>query len=475
MTLMKSLLLGSAATLVVAASAQAADLPTKKGAPAAEYVRVCQVGAIAGFIIPGSDTCLKISGYVNAQIAFGNVKDEYALAPYPVTLGGGLMALTKADKYVSDIGFSTRGQVNFDAVTNTAMGPLLAHIEIQSNSGTGFDPLGNGAVLNAGYVQWAGITAGKHGSFYDYLAGGDTWKDFFSPDHSGTPINLLAYTASFGGGFSATLSLEQNESVSNFAAASFVTGATNLAIATSPISGTALGVRAPDIVAALDVTQSWGGAHLAGVAHNDRYAATATLTTIAPLPPGSTTLEKDTDTWGFGVIGGVTFNLPMLSAGSKIAFQGAYAEGAIGYAGAGSPAWGEQDNGFNTNGNGLLFPTADGIMDPTGTFHKSKAWTAAAQLTWKVSPNFEIDPEFAYADVEYDSATAAFWSISPKATAWWVGAVFDWSPVKNLDFALDAVYESSHQTTPAGWTVSNGPFQNNADGFNGRLHVVRSF
>ena len=75
------------------------------------------------------------------------------------------------------------------------MGPLLAHIEIQANSGAGFDPLGNGAVLNAGYVQWAGITAGKHGSFYDYLAGGDTWKDFFSPDHSGTPINLLAYTA----------------------------------------------------------------------------------------------------------------------------------------------------------------------------------------------------------------------------------------------------------------------------------------
>ena len=66
--------------------------------------------------------------------------------------------------------------------------------------------------MNAGYVQWAGITAGKHGSFYDYLAGGDTWKDFFSPDHSGTPINLLAYTATFGGGFSATLSFEQNES-----------------------------------------------------------------------------------------------------------------------------------------------------------------------------------------------------------------------------------------------------------------------
>ena len=77
MTLMKSLLLGSAATLVVVASAQAADLPTRKGAPAAEYVKVCKVGDIAGFIIPGSDTCLKISGYVNAQIAVGNVTNEY--------------------------------------------------------------------------------------------------------------------------------------------------------------------------------------------------------------------------------------------------------------------------------------------------------------------------------------------------------------------------------------------------------------
>ena len=57
MTLTKSLLLGSAATLVVVAGAQAADLPTKKGAPAAEYVKVCKVGDIAGFVIPGSDTC----------------------------------------------------------------------------------------------------------------------------------------------------------------------------------------------------------------------------------------------------------------------------------------------------------------------------------------------------------------------------------------------------------------------------------
>jgi len=472
MTLTKSLFLGSAATLVVVAGAQAADLPTKKGAPAAEYVKVCQVGSIAGFIIPGSDTCLKISGYVNAQIAVGNVTDERQIE---VTGGDRIPAVaevtTHAAKYVSDIGFSTRGQVNFDAVTNTAMGPLLAHIEIQSNSGTGFDPLGNGAVLNAGYVQWAGITAGKHGSFYDYLAGGDTWKDFFSPDHSGTPVNLLAYTASFGGGFSATLSLEQNESVSGFSIPEITTTSGHTYIFHP--GGTPLGVRAPDIIAALDVTQSWGGAHLAGVAHNVREEY---------VQPVFTAFTSDVDTWGYGVIGGVTFNLPMLSPGSKIAFQGAYAHGAIAYSGATSPAWGEQDQGFNTNGNGTLFPMADAIL--TGTPGKlswslSNAWSAAAQLTWKLSPNFEIDPEVAYASVDYGSSAEASWypGLSQKATAWWVGAVFDWSPVKNLDFALDAVYESSHQSTPYLWSASttSGAFHNNSDGFNARFHVVRSF
>ena len=275
MTLTKSLLLGSAATLVVVAGAQAADLPTRKGAPAAEYVKVCKVGDIAGFIIPGSDTCLKISGYVNAQIAGGNLKDRSTLAPLSYLGPSSFQPLHVTagnTEAVSDFGFSTRGQVNFDAVTNTAMGPLLAHIEIQSNSGqgNGFDVLGNGAVLNAGYVQWAGITAGKHGSFYDYLAGGDTWKDFFSPDHSGTPTNLLAYTATFGGGFSATLSLEQNDSRSGINTPYAYTFLAVSYSGTDYSSGTPLGVRAPDIVAALDVTQSWGGAHLAGVAHNVR-------------------------------------------------------------------------------------------------------------------------------------------------------------------------------------------------------------
>ncbi len=95
MTLIKSLLLGSAAGIVAVASAQAADLPTKKGAPAAQYVRICTITAggtpITGFVLPGSDTCLKISGYVTAQIEGGNLKTAYAYN-YGYAAGGAAFA-----------------------------------------------------------------------------------------------------------------------------------------------------------------------------------------------------------------------------------------------------------------------------------------------------------------------------------------------------------------------------------------------
>src|SRR6185437_3020914 len=76
MTLMKSLLLGSAAGIVAVASAQAADLPTRKAAPV-EYVRVCNVGGITGWTLPGSDTCVKFSGYMTAHYIGGNLSNQF--------------------------------------------------------------------------------------------------------------------------------------------------------------------------------------------------------------------------------------------------------------------------------------------------------------------------------------------------------------------------------------------------------------
>ena len=107
MTLIKSLLLGSAAGVVAIASAQAADLPTRKGAPAAEYVKVCTINVggkpVVGFTLPGSDTCIKFSGYVTAQIEGGPAGNSYSTSYVPSAklnpniVAGGQRAIGSSD------------------------------------------------------------------------------------------------------------------------------------------------------------------------------------------------------------------------------------------------------------------------------------------------------------------------------------------------------------------------------------------
>src|SRR5690242_20010103 len=65
MTVMKSLLLGTAAGIVAIAGAQAADLPVK--AKPVEYVKVCSLYGAGFYYMPGTDICIKIGGYVRAQ------------------------------------------------------------------------------------------------------------------------------------------------------------------------------------------------------------------------------------------------------------------------------------------------------------------------------------------------------------------------------------------------------------------------
>ena len=67
---MKGLLLGGAAALATAASAQAADLPVK--AAPVEYVKVCSLYGAGFFYIPGTDTCLKIGGYLRSDHIYGD-------------------------------------------------------------------------------------------------------------------------------------------------------------------------------------------------------------------------------------------------------------------------------------------------------------------------------------------------------------------------------------------------------------------
>jgi hypothetical protein len=83
MKTVKSLLLGSAAGLVAVAGAQGADVPVK--AAPVEYVKICSAYGDGFFYIPGTDTCLKIGGYVRWETWVGAAGSH---SPY-ITTGGG--------------------------------------------------------------------------------------------------------------------------------------------------------------------------------------------------------------------------------------------------------------------------------------------------------------------------------------------------------------------------------------------------
>src|SRR5262249_54560835 len=68
MKAVQAIILGSAAGLLVAGGAEAADLPVK--AKAVEYVKVCSLYGAGFFYIPGTDTCIKIGGYIRPDVTF---------------------------------------------------------------------------------------------------------------------------------------------------------------------------------------------------------------------------------------------------------------------------------------------------------------------------------------------------------------------------------------------------------------------
>src|SRR3954462_12206114 len=73
----KGLLLGSAAALLAVGGAQAADLPVK--AKAVEYVKICSLYGAGFYYIPGTDTCIKLGGYLRAEVAL-NTNSVYGIS-----------------------------------------------------------------------------------------------------------------------------------------------------------------------------------------------------------------------------------------------------------------------------------------------------------------------------------------------------------------------------------------------------------
>jgi Porin subfamily len=442
--LARTVLLALAASAAFVLCARAADLP---GAPAAEiaYARTCNIGGMAGFVIPGTDTCLKISGGVSSQFASGSLSRQYGLAfagspgAAPVT-----MVETASAGARDATGFTAQGQVNFEARDITDAGLLRAYVEIVGVSAQGFDAVASTTYANVAYVQWAGLTAGRAASFFSYLGGGPAWSDFYSPNSpTEAEPDMLAYTATFGSGW-ATIAIQD-------ATGANIDGGLN-----GYGDNTYDGVRYPDIIGALRIEQAWGSGQLSAVLHNTRV----------------TGFSGDAiDLWGYGLLAGATFNLPALGTGDKVAAQGVYSHAALGYSGISNTALSPGDQGFNLNGNGVIFPLIDALNYQAGAWSTPTAWTAAAFFEHHFSPQWSLSPEVSLASLRYGPDPAI---ISASAVSVLGGAVAHWDPVAHLDFQIGIMVQRTHQATPAAYA---GPpaFRANSGGLASNLAITRDF
>ena len=129
----KSLLLGSAAALAAVSGAQAADAIVAAEPEPLEYVRVCDAFGTGYFYIPGTETCLKISGYVRTQLNYG--ENDFG-------------------DDGTDLNAFTRGQLVFEAKNDTEFGALSSAIVINAEQD-------NGVYLDAGWISIAGFDVGN--------------------------------------------------------------------------------------------------------------------------------------------------------------------------------------------------------------------------------------------------------------------------------------------------------------------------
>ncbi len=417
MKLAKSLFLGSVAGLAAVAGAQAADLPARKAA-AVEYVRVCSTYGAGFFYIPGTETCLKVGGRVRAEYRY--------LEP----------TLRTQDA----IGFRTRGRIQLDARTATAYGLLRTFVrfEMERNTGSyGFSS--TTANVDQAFIQFGGLTAGRVNSFWDNsdLPTGHFGTVRFSDNPN---VNLLAYTFSFGNGFSASLSLEEGR----FSAATFP-GA--------PIELVYGGQTLPDLVGNLKYAGTWGSAQLSGALHQIRSA-----NLVGPI--GGPFDYPDSELgWAVSFQGHV--NLPMLGAGDALWLAASYADGALGYLGFGSTS--------SARFGGVTVGTesasvVDAFIGDDGDIETGRGWSIAGGLRHYWTPTIRQNVFGSYARVEYGSDVVPGFDF----TEWRAGTNVIWSPVSGLDIGAEVLYSNLDLRGPDAFGDDN-------DLWEARLRVQRDF
>ncbi|MCA6119579.1 porin [Bradyrhizobium sp. WSM 1738] len=467
MKMVKSLILGSAAGLIAMGGAQAADLPVK--AKAVEYVRICSLYGAGFFYIPGTDTCIKLGGYLRVDTTFnGNI---YGGPAWSGDLGQG-------NRYRDYFASRSRMALTVDTRTATEYGVVrtFAQGDFQFNNFGSFNP----AVLSAGsnplhtpgggyvavemvFIQFAGFTFGKSASAYatpwngypgnnnSFLMGG--------PDYV-TGVNNIQYTAQFGNGVSATIGLDDPTVFNRTSLLNLGVLPSGFATAGSQSYG---GTWAPDIVGNIRIDQAWGLFQIAGMAH--LVNASYNSINAGNVPNNFSEISGHPESkWGGAVTAALQIkNLPT-GAGDDIKIDATYSHGAtkaVVSTSAASPnfvMFGDtgrvgayQSIGFGQTADGVFLPgITDGIklVDAWGIrgafnhnwdpFWSTSLWGSYGQVRYGGNALDITSARGAWcANYVTGKALSADFSCNPDFNFAQVGVITRWTPVKNLTFSAE--------------------------------------
>jgi Porin subfamily len=494
MKMVKSLLLGTAAGFVAVAGAQAADMPVK--AAAVQYVKICSLYGDGFYYIPGTDTCLKMGGYLRIQ-------SEYFGGGGGVIIGanaGGMPQQGREDRQAqNDLNHRVRGAISWDIRQQTEYGTLRTYIRFGAECTTPGAPCSGSTASpfwDRAFLQFAGFTVGKSQSFFDLVTYGGAYSLHnvrVSGDTGAAGQVVWAYTAQFGNGFSGTLSLEDpanrrvgtiNNSFANFFAANAVTTPCNAFedTASGAVCGAAaqFGMRVPDVILNARVDQQWGFAGVS-VAMQDvsgaYYSPTTNGLVGGIITSGNVNQGHPADKLGWAAAAGAKFNLP---GGDAI---GMNVCGTIG-----APGFCTNQNGFqryNASTSVGLGWISDGVFGTGTDIELTRVWSALAFYEHIWNPRWRTAWGGGYVNISYNQAATnlinaslpgtgalgpggtasvcfrgppgavgAFSFITPLAgnscnPSWSFYELYtrtQWNPVQQLDIGVEILY--MHVNTP---------------------------
>src|SRR5690348_14234778 len=477
MNAIRTLMYGSAAGLLMAGGAQAADLPVK--AKAVEYVKICSAYGAGFFYIPGTDTCLKIGGYVRADVTF-NAGGAHGQPSWNGDAG-------EQDRYHNYFVDRSRLLLTLDTRTATEYGVVrtfgAAKFQFTTQGGGTVNPVNftgspsagtNSGLLNQpgeGYVavtdlfiQFAGFTFGKSASAY-----ANPWQGtpgnitaFLLGGHQddNTGANNIQYTAQFGNGVSATIGLDDPVVWDR-------TAVYNLALplnATLNTGNAYAGVHAPEIVGNVRVDQSWGLFQLSAAAHEvsgsynilKAVGAPAGAVGLAGAAPNTLSeISGHPETkWGGAVMASLNIkNLPT-GAGDDIKMDASYAKGATKYiigTDAASPSFAMfggssrayQSIGFGATTDAVYLPAAFG---GDGSLHLTEAYGIRGAFNHNWDAHWSSSLFGTYSAIRYDAtaktlicanyttpakAVSADYVCNPDFNVSQLGGNIRWTPVRS--------------------------------------------